>query len=420
FWVEGDPATNTNCIYGPSGCNNTSSGNFAAGASYPLINSSIIANTYQINYFPTLFVICPNRRVYEIDPLQAEGIWDKAQVCPIAYGDNNVGIFEYDPGYDLPEICGIVPLEPSFQLTNLGANPLTTASVLLKWNDEVIQTVEWSGHLNTYGDTLIQFQPFEVNEPGTMTALVSSINNNAGDDDFSDNFHNDHYAESKHFTTQKVILKIRTDTYGEETYWELRDDNGAVLEKGGNLLVGPNGGGKYPLGIGPGPGAYPPNALIRDTLELPAAGCYSVHFVDSYGDGMCCDYGNGYFKLYNLDNPVTPILSGGEFEGYERHAFSAGTTSATSDENVAALYARLFPNPVSDRLYVQLETNFTGTAKVQMINLFGQTLLTEMIEVNSDTTEIEFNTTSLPKGFYFLHIQTNSGRNLVKSFTIER
>jgi hypothetical protein len=77
-------------------------------------------------------------------------------------------------------------------------------------------------------------------------------------------------------------------------------------------LVGLQGGGAFPLGIDAGPGTYSNNTLVKDTLDLPAAGCYSIHFVDAYGDGMCCDFGNGYYKLYNIDNPTMPLISEAE------------------------------------------------------------------------------------------------------------
>lgn len=401
FWVEGDANTNLACIFGQSGCNDYSPGNYAAGVTYPLINNANLSNLYQITYFPSIFIICPNRKVYQGDPVPADLLWEKAQVCPIAYGENNAGIFEYDPGYDLPEICGAQNLTPTFELTNLGSSPLTAANILLKWNGNTVQTINWEGHLNTYSDTLLQFGPLVVSEPGTLNTVITSINNNTVDDDFSDNFKNTFYTDAQGFNDSRVLLKIRTDGYGEEIYWELKDDLGNVLDRGGNQFVGPNGGGKFPLGVGPGPGAYPKNALIKDTLYLPANGCYSIHFVDGYGDGMCCQYGNGYFRLHNLDNPVTPIISGGEFEAYDRHAFSVDDLSVATAQPELFEQVQLFPNPANDLITVDLGTVNYDQLEWQLFDGMGQALAENRSE--SDLFQIE--TSNLPAGIYFLKLE---------------
>ncbi len=82
-----------------------------------------------------------------MNPVSAEDLWEKAQVCPVAFGENNAGIFAHDPGYDLPEICGAINLLPSFMLTNLGSEPLTSASILLKWNGMNVETINWTGNI---------------------------------------------------------------------------------------------------------------------------------------------------------------------------------------------------------------------------------------------------------------------------------
>ncbi len=71
FMVEADPNTNQQCIYGPSGCNNTSLGDWTAGVNYPILNppSGEAADTrdnYSIAYWPTLYGISPNGDIREI------------------------------------------------------------------------------------------------------------------------------------------------------------------------------------------------------------------------------------------------------------------------------------------------------------------------------------------------------------------
>jgi len=70
--LEGDFATNTNCLYGPSGCSGIGTqGNWTAGTPYPIVNltnsnGGSAMGDYNVNYYPTLYIISPDFRVWEI------------------------------------------------------------------------------------------------------------------------------------------------------------------------------------------------------------------------------------------------------------------------------------------------------------------------------------------------------------------
>ena len=85
FFIEGDASTNQNCLYGPSGCVGGTQGNWVAGTPYPIIHAQgpSIASSYQINYYPTIFCICPyDRKVYEAGQLPTSALYDfKVDKC---------------------------------------------------------------------------------------------------------------------------------------------------------------------------------------------------------------------------------------------------------------------------------------------------------------------------------------------------
>lgn len=419
FWIEGDPSTNLNCLYGPSGCNGGSAGNYVAGTPYPILDNSDIANTYAIGYYPTIYVICPNKKIYEVDPLNADGLWEKANQCPIAYGTNNAGIYEYNSGTELDELCGVQTLAPNFYLTNLGSTPLTSATVELEWNNSIVQNIQWTGNLPTYGEALITFGNQNISNSGTLQTTITKVNNIPGDDDFSNNFRSNPFIPAKQFNTSQVLLKIRTDNYGEETYWEVRDDQGTVLEFGGNQDVGPNGGGAFPLGTPIGPGTYPNLTIIRDTLELPTNGCYSIHFTDAYGDGICCNFGTGYYRMYNLDNPGNALISGGEFDEYSRRAFSAGLLSAT-EELAQSVDIQMFPNPASDFLNIDIETSEVIELSGAVFNTLGQ--LQHQFPIEKTATggiTWQLAVSGWPAGIYFLQLKTGD-KSVTRTFVVNK
>ena len=56
LWVEGDPSTAVNLIYGGSG----SQGDWTSGVSYPIANDDNISNLYDVAGYPTVLLICPS------------------------------------------------------------------------------------------------------------------------------------------------------------------------------------------------------------------------------------------------------------------------------------------------------------------------------------------------------------------------
>lgn len=419
LFIEGDPSTNTNCLYGAAGCNSYTPGNWVAGTPFPILDNAAIADSFKIDYYPSIFVICPNRKVYEVGQWNAADLWAQALTCPVAQGLDNAGIFDYSAGSALREVCESLEVRPEFSIINLGANALTQATVSLRWNDKTVQTLEWTGNVGLYGEIPLAFDNFNITETGALKTELTSVNNTPADDDKTNNIRVDSFTNAKAFNALKVLLKIRTDEYGQETYWELRDELGMVLESGGNQAVGPNGGGKYG-GAPSGPGAYNSNTTIRDTLNLPAPGCYSIHFVDAYGDGMCCNYGTGYYKLYNLDNPVAPILSGGSFRAYDDRGFDAGLVTAAGDPADALPGLAVYPNPAFDLLYADFTLPAAASVSVSVLNTCGQVVLRFPPETLPDgISRREIALGALPEGLYWLCFQTN-GHFAAKKFLLAR
>ena len=80
FHIESAPNTSQQCIYGPAECNSTSLGDWTVGVTYPILNlndadATWMNNNYNVNFFPTLYNICPDKRVWEVGHLQ-QSEWD--------------------------------------------------------------------------------------------------------------------------------------------------------------------------------------------------------------------------------------------------------------------------------------------------------------------------------------------------------
>ena len=72
-------------------------------------------------------------------------------------------------------------------------------------------------------------------------------------------------------------ITVQTDQYGGETSWEILNEDGQVVA------------------ISP---PYQDNSLLTVTKLLPA-GDYQFVMMDAFGDGICCGFGEGWYRLHN-------------------------------------------------------------------------------------------------------------------------
>ena len=116
----------------------------------------------------------------------------------------------------------------------------------------------------------------------------------------------------------EVTLTITLDNYPEETSWSITNDGGATVASGGTY------------------GSQPDGSTITETICL-VDDCYTFTINDSYGDGICCGFGNG---SYALTNGSTTLASGGNFGSSESTDFCIGgggpdTSPPTQPGNLA-------------------------------------------------------------------------------------
>ena len=109
-------------------------------------------------------------------------------------------------------------------------------------------------------------------------------------------------------TTATLEIVLRTDSYPQETSWVLLTEAGEQLAKSDPLS------GR--------------NTTYRIAGELPG-GCYTFIIRDTYGDGICCAWGNG---SYSITVDGEEIASGGNFQDDERKDFCIELSDPGTDE----------------------------------------------------------------------------------------
>ncbi len=80
LFIEADANTALACLYG--NCPGTQ-GNWVAGTTYPIINDHTSNGAYNIGFFPTIYGICPNRKITQLGQQQPGPMYTYIQNCTI-------------------------------------------------------------------------------------------------------------------------------------------------------------------------------------------------------------------------------------------------------------------------------------------------------------------------------------------------
>ncbi len=188
-----------------------------------------------------------------------------------------------------------------------------------------------------------------------------------------------------------TTLTITFDDYPAESSWDIKDSTGTVVFSGGT---------------------YGSQAK-RSTITIPNCidtGCYTFNMKDSYGDGMCCSYGNGSYSLTD-DATGTVLASGGSFTNTDTTNFCVGGAAIygiinpTNTELQAEVV--MYPNPTKAILNVSLRD--TRMKTYQILNTIGQTVL------EGNIADKSIDVSSLKNGVYLIKF-TSDKKQLINRF----
>ena len=153
-------------------------------------------------------------------------------------------------------------------------------------------------------------------------------------------------------------LSITFDNYPEETAWSIVNALGTTVASGGTY------------------GSQADGSTLNIAVGCLDTGCYDLIFTDTYGDGICCSYGNGSYTLTNSDSGAT-LVSGGSFASSETTNFCLSASSTlipqalVTDVNTnEAFEVSIYPNPVKGNI-LNVKTTDNNLA-YSIVNMIGQ------------------------------------------------
>jgi len=153
--------------------------------------------------------------------------------------------------------------------------------------------------------------------------------------------------------------------------------------------------------------AYTTSYPSSDTLLIESGG-YVFHIIDDWGDGMCCNYGEGSYTITNQNGTI--LASGGDFGAEERVILNITNEVITDiQQPIDKNTFQVFPNPAQDNFNISFDLDKTSDVGVSLYNAIGK-----RVQYLSNTTylsgqnNIQMNTSTLPSGVYFVTLHTEN------------
>lgn len=371
FYVEGDQSTTLADLQGTGG---NTQGDWVTGTPYPIIDDDgTINNAYAIGYFPTIYLICPNRIVKEVGQKTAAQIYAETGNCKSATTSNDPSLLLYT-GDNMS--CAAVTAKVKLQ--NMGTSALTSCTIEVKDGSTVLATKNWTGNLATY-----EVEEVTIGSVALSGTVNASIVISSTDDDASNNTISKTLTYVTTESSTSAVLTIVPDKYGSEITWKLKKSSGATVSAGGPYTDGNT------------------NAITKN-LTLTDGECYTFTIYDSYGDGICCAEGNGSYSI--VSNGVT-IASGAEYTTDDVKGFKANAVTGIVESAKEPFTVSISPNPVVLNADVEFSLEKSEIVKIYIYNSIGeQVALVNKGSLNAGKHNLKVDVSGFSSGVYFMNL----------------
>lgn len=312
--------------------------------------------------------------------------------------DIAIPLFANDAELKLENVCSTTGAScsatPSRKVTiyNRGTSALTSATINYNINGGANSTYTWTGNLASNKFATFDF-PINATVAGTLNLTLVNANGVA-DQRATNNTVSGPFTiptlASNHAVTN-VVFRLQNDSYASETSWALKNSAGVTLYQ--SVPYSDTAEGVMP-------------ALITQNWVLPANQCYTFTITDEYGDGICCDYGIGYYDIKTTTGVVIAASPASETSSYgtgESKTFTNNTLGTGEFASSTAIY--VYPNPATSQVNISVPSELGLPQKFTIHNTLGQVVKQKSISSESD---LSFNASALSNGVYLITIEKDN------------
>ena len=213
---------------------------------------------------------------------------------------------------EIAVVCNEV-VEVDAIVTNNGASTISELQIEVVVNGSVVEVINASVDIAFQEqETVTVVIDDNLQQNNNITLNVLNINTQE-DQDLTNNSVSTTTSLDSNYDT--ITLVINADNYPQETSWKLVDEANQIINTGSL-----NNGTEF----------------YSEDICVDYTSCFSLYFYDSFGDGICCGYGEGNFQV--LDASGNTILTNdGEFDNFAKEVFCLDESECeiTADINIS-------------------------------------------------------------------------------------
>ncbi len=282
-----------------------------------------------------------------------------------------------------PLVCGTSTLSPSITLKNNGTAILNSAIITYGVVGGTPQVFVWNGVLHQ-GQTVNVALPAITVAPGEQVLEVTCSSPNGEPDNVMGN---DTWTLpfTVSYPGETISLLLTHDNWGSDVTWTLATNTGTVLYSGG---------------------PYPDlNAGHTDTaLFCLTNACYVFTILDEFGDGICCEEGNGSYRIQD-NHGTTYAESNGQYTTQNVNEFCVTVVGMNGPDAPTSFH--IWPNPTNGSITVDL-TGIAGTTYLHLSDATGRGVR-QMIVPGNGTVQLDLD--GLADGMYLLEVLAGGHRS---------
>jgi hypothetical protein len=244
-----------------------------------------------------------------------------------------------------------------------------------------------------------------IDESSTLELVVSNPN---GLEDLSTQDNAYGWSVETQLAKQTAKLTITTDFWPEEISWSVTDPDGNVVVSSDEL------------------GALSCDETYTQEFLHTSDGCYEVVIVDGFGDGLL----NGAVNPASHSCPASdPGTAHGaisiELDGivvYDNISYGSGVTIPfdftleTAVKEISSVSGtKLYPNPASDEVTVELNADRNMEVHLSVIDIMGRTVATPGIQtLVQGHNQLSINVADFVSGTYFIRMKEDKAVSTIK------
>jgi hypothetical protein len=398
FGVESDGSTPASSLEGSG----NSVGDWINNTKYPMVNHNTVASMFNLAYYPTIVMICPDRTVTEVGQTTEASFTTALNNCAAPASNAN------DPRLLTTNAINVTVCQQQ------------TADVSIDVTVQNYSTTSISGaydiELTDASNTVVATTTANLNlaSYAVQTVTVGTVTANMGANSFTakittpnDDLSNDSQVIAVNVSgssnlmitpDMKVRIELNMDGYASEVGVALRE--GVPTGDAAFEWTAANAGNSIAY-IAQGSMTDGTSTFGQD-YTINNYGCHFLVTYDDYGDGITFNTPSANLKLISS---TTDIVSGNWDSGLVK-AYDFKSTVGL-DENSGMSSLSIYPNPAISVANVTLDLNEEANVTISIVNTLGQNVYTNALGNVNGTQNVQINTADLNEGIYLVNVTVN-------------